>query len=107
MRLVLMLSLITGSACAQPAPGRDPALPLMGAMAEMNHQMEAAPLTGDPDRDFVYLIVAHQRGAMDMAKAYLKTGKDPDIRRTAQTIMAEADKQVRFLRGWQAKHQPR
>ena len=107
MRFAIPLLLLAGTAAAQPAPGRDPASPMMAAWAEMNRQMDASPLTGDADRDYVFLMLAQQRGAVELSRAYLKSGKDPDIKRLAQTTMAAAEKAVRFMRGWQAKHQPR
>ena len=45
--------------------------------------------TGDVDRDFVALMVPHHQGAIDMARAELKYGHNEELRRLAQSIIAE------------------
>ena len=108
MRFALpVLLLLATSAPAQTPPGRDPASPFMGVLAQMNRELDGSPLTGEADRDFVFLLLAQRRASVALAAAYLKSGRDADIRRLAQTVMAGDDKEVRFMRGWQAKHQQR
>jgi|SRR5580658_8870971 uncharacterized protein (DUF305 family) len=53
---------------------------LMDSMTKMSQAMNA-PLTGDPDRDFVTLMIPHHQGAVDMAKVELQYGKDPAMRK--------------------------
>jgi len=43
---------------------------------------------GDIDRDFVEMMVPHHEGAVDMAKAELKYGRNEQLRRLAQQIVA-------------------
>jgi uncharacterized protein (DUF305 family) len=58
---------------------------LMGnAMNVMDKGMHSAPYTGDPDHDFATMMLPHHQGAIDMAKAVLLYGKDPQMRRLAQ-----------------------
>ena len=47
------------------------------AMAVMDHGMRAAPMNGDPDHDFVTMMIPHHQGAIDMAKALLDAKADP------------------------------
>lgn len=96
----LILLLLTGPAWAQPAPGSD----LMKGMEKMDHEMMTAPMTGNVDHDFVSMMVPHHRSAVEMAQTYLKSGRDPEIRKLAQQIVDSQTKEVRFMRGWQAKH---
>jgi uncharacterized protein (DUF305 family) len=40
--------------------------------------------TGDVDADFVAMMVPHHQGAIDMALAVLRHGRNPQIRRLAE-----------------------
>jgi uncharacterized protein (DUF305 family) len=74
------------------------------AMERMNHDMMAAPMTGNPDQDFVAMMTPHHQGAIDMARIYLRDGRDPALRRMAQRIIADQEREIREFRVWQAKH---
>src|SRR4051794_30351078 len=56
---------------------------MMESMVKMDRGMMTAPMTGDPDWDFVGMMIPHHQGAIDMAKPYLLVGKDPALRRLA------------------------
>lgn len=78
---------------------------MMAAMEKMNQTMMApSAMTGDPDRDFVAMMTPHHQGAIDMARIYLRDGKDPAIRRMAQKIITDQEHEIREFRAWQAKH---
>ena len=64
---------------------------LMQSMAKMDADMQAAPMTGNPDHDFAAMMIPHHQGAVDMAKAFLLHGKDPTLRRLAEEIMTKAN----------------
>ncbi len=55
-------------------------------MTRMMAAMEIAP-TGDADRDFVAGMVPHHQGAVEMAEAELKFGKNVALERIAQEII--------------------
>lgn len=67
---------------------------MMEIMQKMNKDMTAAPMTGNPDLDFIAIMIPHHQGAIDMAKSYLKYGKDPVLRQMAQNIIDEQQKQI-------------
>jgi uncharacterized protein (DUF305 family) len=50
--------------------------------------------TGDTDRDFVATMVPHHQGAIDMALAELRFGKDETLRRMAQEIIVEQKQEI-------------
>ena len=56
------------------------------AMKKMMGDMAVKP-TGDVDADFVAMMVPHHQGAIDMALAVLRHGRNPQIRRLAQEII--------------------
>ena len=74
---------------------------LMGdAMSVMHRDMHNAPHTGDPDRDFVTMMIPHHQGAIDMAKAILLYGKDPQMRRLAQEIIIDQQSEIQLMQLW-------
>src|ERR1700742_1491016 len=55
--------------------------------------------TGDVDRDFVALMMPHHQGAIDIAGAELKYGHNEELRRLAQSIIAEREQEMSAMRG--------
>jgi hypothetical protein len=58
------------------------------AMTKMMNDMTIKP-TGDIDRDFTAMMVPHHQGAIDMAKAELRYGKNAQLQRIAQEIIVD------------------
>ncbi len=120
--VAVLAALAAGTASAQTTGPSAPAMPGMShgstpgtpmsanhmemarKMEEMNKAMTGAPMTGDPDRDFVTMMMPHHQGAIDMARIYLRDGKDPAIRRMAQKIMKDQEKEIADFKAWLAKH---
>lgn len=116
--LVFAAALGSGPAFAQPAPTQRQEMPgqtakpgadadMMSGMTTMNRDMHAAPMTGDADRDFVAMMIPHHQGAIDMAQAELRHGKDPALRRLANEIVTAQHKEIAMMRKWQAGHPTR
>ena len=77
---------------------------MMQKMEAMNKAMMGVPMTGNPDQDLVSMMMPHHQGAIDMARIYLRDGKDPEIRRMAQKIITDQEKEIAEFKAWQAKH---
>jgi uncharacterized protein (DUF305 family) len=60
---------------------------LDAAMAKMMNGMAIQP-SGDVDRDFVAMMIAHHQGAIDMAQAELRHGHNEQLRHLAQEMLA-------------------
>jgi len=116
-RLVLLATLAASPALAQaPAPAMPGMSPgtshgmsanhseMMQKMEAMNKAMMGAPMTGNPDQDLVAMMMPHHQGAIDMARIYLRDGKDPEVRRMAQRIIADQEREIAQFKAWQAKH---
>lgn len=67
------------------------------AMDKMMADMDVKP-TGDVDRDFVAMMIPHHQGAIDMALAVLRYGKNEQIRRIAQEIIVEQQQEIAAMR---------
>jgi uncharacterized protein (DUF305 family) len=67
------------------------------AMARMMNDMAAKP-TGDIDRDFVAMMVPHHQGAIDMALAVLRYGRNEQIKRLAQEIIVTQQQEIAAMR---------
>jgi uncharacterized protein (DUF305 family) len=57
-------------------------------MERMMGDMRAAGHSGDPDRDFLAMMIPHHEGAVEMARLVLIHGRDPATRRLAEDIIA-------------------
>lgn len=66
-------------------------------MATMMAGMDIRP-SGDADRDFVHLMEPHHQGAIDMAKAVLRYGRNEKIRRLAQEITVTQQQEIAVMR---------
>lgn len=60
---------------------------MSAAMSSMMSGMHAHP-TGDPDIDFLAMMIPHHAGAVDMARAVLRHGRDALTRQLAEEIIA-------------------
>jgi uncharacterized protein (DUF305 family) len=69
------------------------------ANAKMHKDMDIA-FTGDADADFVRGMIPHHQGAIDMAKVVLANGKDPELKRLAEGIITDQEKEIAQMRGW-------
>jgi uncharacterized protein (DUF305 family) len=67
------------------------------AMNKMMADMTIKP-TGDVDRDFVAMMVPHHQGAIDMARAELKYGRNEQLRRISQEIIVTQQQEIAAMR---------
>ncbi len=67
------------------------------AMNKMMADMTIKP-TGDVDRDFVAMMVPHHQGAIDMAQAVLRYGRNEQLRRLAQEIIVTQQQEIAAMR---------
>jgi uncharacterized protein (DUF305 family) len=67
------------------------------AMAKMINEMTIKP-TGNIDRDFVAMMVPHHQGAIEMAQAELRYGREAQLRRIAQEIVVDQIQQISLMR---------
>jgi uncharacterized protein (DUF305 family) len=67
-------------------------------METMMRDMEGAPMTGDPDQDFLAMMIPHHEGAVEMARLVLIHGRDPLVRQLAEEIIASQTAEISAMR---------
>jgi Domain of unknown function (DUF305) len=86
---------------AQPAKGAPAAFERVREV--MNNRFKDMKLTGDPDRDFAAVLIAHHEDLIFLAKTQLEHGGDRQMRQLAQKILDEQQKQISELKEWQVR----
>jgi uncharacterized protein (DUF305 family) len=69
-------------------------------MMRMMEGMSKTKFTGDADVDFMTQMRVHHQGAIDMAKVVLADGKDAEVKRLAQEIVAAQEKEISTIDAW-------
>jgi len=70
---------------------------MMDSMHVMMSKMDTMSMTNDPDIDFAAMMRMHHQGAISMANLELQQGKNDSLKRTAQTIIDEQQKEIQDL----------
>jgi uncharacterized protein (DUF305 family) len=73
------------------------------SMQTMMKGMNVKP-TGNPDKDFVLMMMPHHQGAIDMAKVELQYGTDPELHQLATDIVTAQEKEIAQMKDWLAKN---
>jgi hypothetical protein len=73
---------------------------LIASMDKMHMAMGEVKQSGNSDVDFVRLMLPHHQAAIDMAKAQLLYGKDPQMRRLAQEIITDQQLEIELMQRW-------
>ena len=111
------LLLILGSSVAMPARQGFPGNPgeqntgaawpeLEQGMDKMHVSMRSIKPSGNNDVDFVRLMLPHHQAAIDMAKAELAHGKDPEIHRLAQEVITDQQSEIELMKLWLQRREP-
>ena len=77
---------------------------LQSSTEKMHLAMHSIASSGNSDADFVRLMIPHHQAAIDMAKTQLLYGKDPQMRRLAQEIIADQQSEIELMNLWLKEH---
>ena len=94
----LAVLLLLGAAAA--LAGSDEAPFLAENNAAMERMMAAMAInpTGDVDADFVAMMIPHHQGAIDLALAQQRDGRNEQLRRIAQEIIVTQQQEIAAMR---------
>ncbi|RPD51138.1 MULTISPECIES: DUF305 domain-containing protein [Chitinophagaceae] len=67
---------------------------MMQLMHQMMDSMSAMTPANDPEIDFSRMMIMHHKGAINMANLQLQEGSNDSLKRTAQKIIAEQQKEI-------------
>jgi len=67
-------------------------------MKKMMDDMHAPGYSGDPDVDFLAMMIPHHAGAVEMARLVLIYGRDPLVRRLAEDIIAGQQVEIEAMK---------
>lgn len=90
-------------------PAGDQSVPSLAlhAVNEKMHREMAITFTGDADVDFARAMIAHHRGAVDMARIVLAFGTDERIHDLAIAVVEAQEEEIRMLEEWLAERDAR
>ena len=73
------------------------------AMDTMMKAMEAAAPTGDPDADFLLLMIPHHQSAVDMARTLLERSDDAEVAALAQAVIDTQQAEITSMKAMLAR----
>ena len=88
----------TPAQTAQP-PGAPATQGYQQANEKMHKNMDIA-FSGNADVDFVRSMIPHHEGAIDMAKVALQHAKDEQVRKWAQDVIREQEREIAEMKTW-------
>ncbi|UYZ64878.1 DUF305 domain-containing protein [Hymenobacter weizhouensis] len=90
------------------AKNYDPSNPQDPFQAAMTASMKPmmAPMTpsGDVDRDFAMMMTVHHQSAVDMAQLEVAQGTDAELKKMAQQMITEQQKEIQQFNDWLKQH---
>ncbi len=71
---------------------------MRAGMQRMMSEMHAAGDSGNPDADFLAMMIPHHEGAVEMARLALIHGRGPATRRLAEEIVASQPTEIAAMK---------
>jgi uncharacterized protein (DUF305 family) len=93
-----------GQMAATGEAAKAPSSQAFAAANDAMHKDMAIEFTGDADVDFVAGMIPHHEGAIAMAKVQLEYGKDPEIRKLAEAVIAAQTAEIADMKEWLKAH---
>src|SRR6266511_1647066 len=71
---------------------------MSATMDKMHEEMAASRQTGDPDRDFLSMMIPHHAGAVAIARLVLIYDREPLVNQLAEEIIAAHQPNINSMR---------
>ena len=85
-------------------PGANDSPSTKAFKSKMMNAMQSMPnFSGDADSDFMKHMRHHHQAAIEMAKVVVANGKDADVKKLAQQIIAAQEKEIATIDAWLKK----
>lgn len=95
---------MTHGSAAAASPMSSGGMDMKAMMKDMSDKMSSMPMTGNQDVDFAMMMRIHHQGAIDMAQAELKAGKDPRMTKMARDIISAQRSEIAEFDKFLGKH---
>jgi uncharacterized protein (DUF305 family) len=96
---------MAGSTSPQPKGDTGPSSQgFHAANLKMHGAMDIA-FTGRADVDFIKGMIPHHQGAIDMAKVEIAFGKDPEVKKLAESIIKAQETEIAQMQAWLKKNE--
>ena len=95
---------MSGSQNMQPKGDTGPSSQAFHGVSMKMHSAMDIAYTGNADVDFVKGMIPHHAGAIDMAKTVLAFGKDPEVKKLAETIIKAQETEIAQMNDWLKKN---
>ena len=100
----MMQGSMSGSQSMQPKGDSGPSsLAFHGVSMKMHRAMDIA-YTGNADVDFVKGMIPHHVAAVEMGKTVLAFGKDPEVKKLAESIIKAQETEIAQMNEWLKKN---
>lgn len=84
----------------QRAPPGSASGTMQQQMHEGMRQMQAMPLSGNVDKDFVRMMRLHHQQGVDMARVELDKGASPEVKAMARRIVEQQEAEIAQFDEW-------
>lgn len=101
--LIVMIVAVTAACSKPPETAVVVAMPTPAEHTD-HSKMDGMSMTGDVDYDFAANMRKHHQMAVDMSKAQLTSGKDPQLLQMANDIIAAQNSEIAVLDQWLEAH---
>ena len=73
---------------------------MQNMMRDMMDKMNNMELTGNTDKDFIMMMIPHHEGAIKMAEYELTNGKQAELKKMAQKMITDQNKEISQFKAW-------
>lgn len=56
--------------------------------------------TEEVDKSFIEMMIPHHQGAVEMAQMAVKKAKNPEVRKLAESIISDQNREIEQMRTW-------